>query len=600
MPSRHAVRMLKTSLLLLALIVPLRPQSGTPPILIGVIGNGIASEGSDSARMLQGAQWVAAEWNTRGGVDGAPVEVLALDASDMRAAIKQLDAAGATAFLGPLEPERLADARRAAGDKLVCIGPHGVQGLDEILDLLENRFCTPRIGFVHDKSRSAKDLSKQLHKSLPHPFAVVLEFDFDLKPKDLKEQLAKFNPQVLLVDGDAEQVALALDGVLKDVRLPIVLTSRCRGAALRGVKGQALIALGRSALTLPQRGPLVTAFRKQHGDPEFGVCEGMDGMEFLLRAIDAADDRKASKVKKALGELHWEGTRGNTRYDAKVGELNAPMALWSLSDGKLAPHTPAIVSDDVVKNASTATPLPDPEFGEPFAERRTTDFVLEEDTQWVLFSWGTAEESTIDDDLQQLGLSTKGASPLLDHLVKEELMARMLSITSGKFRRGLDGTSVPGQSLRISFATFLPPKAKNKNVWQAVVAGDDEYAGGRAYGTRADIFSVFIRRTIFQPHALTPPLVPEDLTYFDGSYRHGTDPTTDRRADFIRSLVNAYAGSMSLTAAHEIGHLVGLEHITDDATGIMNVEEGGGLDYRDAHFTEFSFGRMVERLGLSE
>jgi len=593
------MRMLKIALLLLALTAAPFSQEDTTPLTIGVIGNDIATAGTDSARMLQGAQLAAEQWNARGGVDGALVEVVAFDTKDLRESVKQLAASGATAFIGPLDADLLVEAHRAAGDKLVCIGPQGADGLDEILDLFENRFRTPRIAFVHDKSRSAKALAKQLDKTLPHPFAVVLDANFKTKPKDLAEQLAESEPQVLLIDGASAQVAEALNGLLEDVRLPIVLTPRCRGAELNSIEGQLIIALGRSPLTLPQRGPLVTTFREQHGDPGFGVCEGLDGMEFLLRAIDAADDRKASKVKKALAELRWEGTRGNTRYDAKTGNLSAPMALWSLTGGTLAPHTPPVVPDDIVKSASSSTPLPDPEFGEAFAERRSTDFVFEEDTQWVIFSWGTPEESTIDDDLQQLGLSTSGASPLLDHLVKEELMTRMLSITSSKFRRGLDGGPVPGVSLSISFSTFMPPKAKNKRLWHAVVAGDHEFAGGMAFGNRAEIYPVFIRRTIYQPHALTPPLGPDDLTYLDGSYRHGTDRKADLRADFIRSLINAYAGSMSLTAAHEIGHLAGLGHITDDEAGIMNVEEGAGLDYREAHFTEFSFGQMADNLGLT-
>jgi ABC-type branched-subunit amino acid transport system substrate-binding protein len=591
--------MLKTALLLLALLAAPFSQEDAVPLTIGVVGNAISTDGTDSARMLQGAQLAAEQWNARGGVDGALVEVVAFDTSDLRDTVKQLAASGATAFIGPLDPDQLAEAHRAAGDKLVCIGPQGADGMDEILDLFRNRFRTPRIAFVHDKSRSAKALAKQLDKTLPHPFAVVMDAHFKTKPKDLAEDLAEFAPQVVLIDGESAQVAEALSGLLKDVNLPVVLTPRCRGAALDGVEGQLIIALGRSPLTMPQRGPLVTAFREQHGDPGFGVCEGLDCMEFLLRAIDAADDRKASKVKKALAELHWEGTRGNTRYDAKTGNLRAPMALWSLAGGTLTPHTPPVVPDDIDMSASTSTGLPDPEFGEAFAERRSTDFVFEEDTQWVIFSWGTPEESTIDDDLAQLGLSTSGASPLLDHLVKEELMTRMLSITASKFRRALDGGPVPGVSLSISFSTFMPPKAKNKRIWNAVVAGDHEFAGGMAFGHRAEIYSVFIRRTIYQPHALTPPLGPEDLTYLDGSYRHGTERKSDLRADFIRSLINAYAGSMSLTAAHEIGHLAGLGHITDDEAGIMNVEEGAGLDYRDAHFTEFSFGLLVDNLGLT-
>ena len=115
-----------------------------------------------------------------------------------------------------------------------------------------------------------------------------------------------------------------------------------------------------------------------------------------------------------------------------------------------------------------------------------------------------------------------------------------------------------------------------------------------------EIYTTFIRRTIFQEHALTPPIGPDDLTYIDGSYEFGTDHKRDKRSELIRALINGYGGSMALTTAHEVGHLCGLGHITDDPFGIMNVEEGAGIDYRDAHFTPGSWETMVQKLGISE
>ena len=74
----------------------------------------------------------------------------------------------------------------------------------------------------------------------------------------------------------------------------------------------------------------------------------------------------------------------------------------------------------------------------------------------------------------------------------------------------------------------------------------------------------------------------------------------DQRSNLVRALINGYAGSMALTAAHELGHVAGLDHDTDDPHGIMNVAEGGGIDYRDGHFTAGNLKALEKRLGLAK
>ena len=56
----------------------------------------------------------------------------------------------------------------------------------------------------------------------------------------------------------------------------------------------------------------------------------------------------------------------------------------------------------------------------------------------------------------------------------------------------------------------------------------------------------------------------------------------------------------ALVTVHEVGHLCTLDHITDDPAGIMNVEEGAGLDPDDAHFTTRNFEILEKRLGVAE
>jgi len=83
------------------------------------------------------------------------------------------------------------------------------------------------------------------------------------------------------------------------------------------------------------------------------------------------------------------------------------------------------------------------------------------------------------------------------------------------------------------------------------------------------------------------------------SLRYSSDYEKDKRSELIRALINGYAGSMALTLAHEVGHLAGLGHVTDDPVEIMNVNEGSGLDYRDAKFGAASLASMRERYGLT-
>ena len=70
------------------------------------------------------------------------------------------------------------------------------------------------------------------------------------------------------------------------------------------------------------------------------------------------------------------------------------------------------------------------------------------------------------------------------------------------------------------------------------------------------------------------------------------------RRDVIQRLVDNFAGSMALTAAHEIGHLCGLGHDQTDPRSIMNVNEGAGLKYQDGIFIPKHWEQLTKRLGL--
>lgn len=579
---------------------------GDATLDIGLLADGSEDPGSLDYPFVRAANLVVDDWNRRGGVVGQRVRLVVRDvgssAKETSASIRELLELGVAGMLAPLE----AEAREAVSKSCAKSGLPVVASVadDEeevalLAHVLAEGFRTDRIGVVSDGSREAKALHKGLESRLPPPCELVCSERIDAKQKSLEKSFAKTQPDVLVIDAPAAEVAEALRGALAHTSLPIVLTSRSFGPALHGLDRAMFAVAGRCASTF-RKSAFLEEHREEHGEPGLGAIEAFEMLEVLLRAFEAAGSTDPEAVRVALQGVELAGPRGKVSC-APGGVLSRPLGLWRLAGGAASPHYPAALA--LVELSERARDrAPDPDLGAPFRELRTGVFALEEDTQWVLVTFDQGEKSTIDDDLARLGLSTGGRSPLVDRLVEEELLARMMTMMVPKFRRNPDGSSIPEKSLKISFTATLPPKVKVRNVWTAYIAGDDPGAGGRAYPGQGycEIYSTNLRKNIFQEHALDPPIDGDDLAYLDGSYTFATDYARDRRSEEIRALINAYAGAMALTGAHEIGHLCGLDHSNEDPYGIMNVNEGAGLDPRDGRFSEASMALLEKRLGITE
>jgi len=224
----------------------------------------------------------------------------------------------------------------------------------------------------------------------------------------------------------------------------------------------------------------------------------------------------------------------------------------------------------------------DPDMGPAMRLRSPRLYRAEPGTKVVWFSYGDAYSKavrSIEKDLTELGLNTRGYDGEMDRWILDELMARTLGKINKLFLRNEDGTSIPGVSFAISFTTEPPTGVKEHDYWRAVIAGDDPEAGGRAWPGegRCEIYSTFMVRTMFKPRALDPPLRGEDRKYLDGKYAWGSNTQENLRLKLIRALIDGYAGAFALTGAHELGHLAGLGHDESNPRSIMNVVEGAGL-----------------------
>jgi hypothetical protein len=102
---------------------------------------------------------------------------------------------------------------------------------------------------------------------------------------------------------------------------------------------------------------------------------------------------------------------------------------------------------------------------------------------------------------------------------------------------------------------------------------------------------------MYMPHALNPKLSTPDVGYFLGRYEWGESKDRNVRHDAIRSLLNGFAGAMSLTTAHECGHLGGLGHDTVTPRSIMNVADAKGLDPESGEWIPDHIAQLERTIG---
>jgi hypothetical protein len=263
--------------------------------------------------------------------------------------------------------------------------------------------------------------------------------------------------------------------------------------------------------------------------------------------------------------------------------------LWEMKPDAWNPEV-------MIRSRVKPTYLPALEVGDLLGHRPVSRFRVAPDTKVVRVTWGGPKKATIDEDLLKLGLFSRGYEGRLDNLVKDEILSRTAMRLNRLFWRNVDGTPIPNVSFGISF-TAEPLPGGRKPDWTVLIAGDDPDAGGRASNPFALVFSSNIVRNMYVSRALDPATSREDLDYFTGRYRWGSAVNRNIRYEEIRCLIDGFSGALSLTGAHELGHLAGLGHDVASPRSIMNVREGGGLDPDWAEWIPAHIKMLESRLG---
>jgi ABC-type branched-subunit amino acid transport system substrate-binding protein len=331
---------------------------------------------------------------------------------------------------------------------------------------------------------------------------------------------------------------------------------------------------------------LVDAVDRAGAPMECVLPRAYEAARRLLAAVVEADATRASDVLAAYrpGEAR-PGVLGPLRFAGHGSVRLFPFRFWRVVKGRTEPWPGGL--------------LPTPGCGPPIGFATPPTARLGDRGRLGYLTWGPPEKRTIGKDLQLLGLSTGGRDPDLDRRVRREILGRTIRIANRLFRREADGTPIPGWSWGMAFTIAEPGEdVKRSRVWPAVCAGDNEAAGGQAFGTWVAVYTSFLRRTMYAKRKLDPPLGPGDRRFLEGRYKWGTDRAANFRADKIRCLMDGFASAMGLTLSHEFGHLCGCGHDTQAPTSIMNVVAGAGANWEDAVWIPAHQHNLTKILGI--
>lgn len=479
---------------------------------------------------------------------------------------------------------------------VIIVGPtpvaQGIRAADAMLAPLAAR----RVAVVHEPTEHGRNLAAAFARNLSGRVALagVREWQVDDEAGAVIGALKGYEPDwiyVAMTGAFAQKFAAALRST--SWTHPCLFCDGARDASVLAAGGEALA----NAIFLDGPDPeltgrlgedLIVALERQDRPIETVSIRAYEGARRIVAAAAAAGSTKHKKVWAALapGEID-NGALGPLRYELHGGIRFFPFTFWRVQKGRFAMWPIGL--------------LPVEGCGPPLGFRAVKPAEINARRGKLGYlTYGDGETRTIEKDLLELGLSTGGAHPELDAFVRAEILARAIRIAHRLFRREADGTPIPGHSWGVSFTTTKPaddlPRSK---VWLAIVAGDDEAAGGRVIGSgMVAVYSTFLKRTMYITRKLDPPIREADKHLLQGDYRWGTDRANNRRLDEIRCLIDGFSSAVGLTLSHEFGHLCGCGHDQEHPTSIMNVVAGAGASWEEAVWIPSHQRNVTTALGI--
>jgi len=277
-------------------------------------------------------------------------------------------------------------------------------------------------------------------------------------------------------------------------------------------------------------------------------------------------------------------------------------------EGRFFPESPQTSGQAPSSQApSSQAPSSQTPVGQPPVGLTPGSFQVQQGTdKWRLdFEKRRAEFSL---DLDRRGLRSGDAAT--DRLVKERVVARVLSVVSQKYRRTADGKAIAGRSWKISF-TSANPGGQVKRDYSRIAVGGKSSRSARILGEarfdrdnrnkedNSGRFGVFSRVIYGVRSDLRPAMRGADKRYVDGTYRLGSGGgAADARFQQIRAALDDWGHAVGAVTTHEVGHSVGLLHYNTDPIGIMrSAAPHPLLSDTNSHFATEARGVLNRNLG---
>ncbi len=476
----------------------------------------------------------------------------------------------------------------AADEPVAWLGTSAVEQAITIGTFLEIPGKSKQPAFIVEETARGKELWAALERNLGHHFKIAGNLfvpPHAALPAAALTKLKEAAADRLVLLGEPDLVDATADAIhALQWKVPLFITDGMASAAASSLfeagaaerlKGTVLLD-GHTRLYAKPASELLAVWKRDHtaaadpAEPPPRTLRAFDLTRLILHVLNNSGKKPKLEelVTALLDERYGEDENKRSLLDVTHRSARHAWTPW-----KLGPTGP--IADD-------ATQFYDPDFGPLLRVRPVSMYQAVPDTKVVWIWYGDAYSKavrSIEEDLRDLGLITHGYDGEFDRWVLDELLARAFGKINKLFLKNEDGTFIPGVSFAISFTNVKPEGLKENEYWRAVIAGDDAEAGGRAWPGegRCEIYSTFMKRTIFLPDALVPPITGPDRRFLDGKYVWATSTAENLRVKTIRNLIDGYAGSFALTGAHELGHIIGLDHDEADPRSIMNVTEGAGL-----------------------
>jgi ABC-type branched-subunit amino acid transport system substrate-binding protein len=575
------------------------PAAGAPraqKIRIGVVGDG--SDGRLLEATADGARLAAERMASADLEIGVEVADDAGTAAGLQHALKRLKRAKVLGIIAaPSGPQTAAWWKSAAATKIpvlfvTSVAPdlernrgsvwhlapslaaQAVEAADTALAPLGAR----RIGVVHEPTDAGRLLAGTFARNLSRHVALAGVLEWPEAPAD--------DEALHLESFEADWIYAAVTG-RHAVSLVRALAKHGAPAPMLfadGSRSESLLALAPEALegSVFLDGPdpelegrlgeaAIEALERAEKPVDVAAIRGFEASRRLVQAWATSGGATGKKLTAQLeASSGTPGVLGALTFEPYRGVRHYPYTIWTVRKGSFELWPEGL--------------LPTPGCGPPLGFGHPPPAELGKKGKLGYVTYGDSERRTIEQDLVELGLSTGGADPELDRMIRDEIRGRAIRIAHQLFRREADGTPISGWSWGMTFTTEEPPKdVPRSKVWLAFVAGDHPAAGGQVIGSgMVAIYSTFLKRTMYITKKLDPVLSPADRPLLDGTYRWGEDRTLNFRAEKIRCLVDGFSSAVGLTMAHEFGHLCGCGHDTEHPTSIMNVVAGAGASWEAA------------------